>query len=371
MQQTSPCVSALAPDYTKITDINVRKALAYAYPYQDVWIAAGEVPGVTRVPANSLMPPGMAGKKDFQVDGEQITYDPVKSKELLAEAGYRDKPYPITMVFYEVDPWTVAAQDQITKGFEEGGFSVKAIPVQGSPYNIWLDPDNKINKPLNVRGINLCADWPAGSTMLPPLLSRSGAYNTAYFDEPSVDEEMDDIATLPLEEQADAWGALDEKIMTEYFPIIPTAFRNELFVFGTKIGNPTGDGSIGCAELQGPLRQSSDPVLTCGIDAPTSARHDHPGDEETSYDLEDQADHRGLDPTLRPSGILTDVDGLFEIPARAPAPDPRPEPCPGAGSLGRQHARLRARWPSACGRARSTSSSVSSSCAPPARPCAG
>jgi peptide/nickel transport system substrate-binding protein len=33
--------------------------------------------------------------------------------------------------------------------------------------------------------------------------------------------------------------------MTEYFPIIPTAFRNELFAFGTKIGNPTGDGSIG------------------------------------------------------------------------------------------------------------------------------
>ena len=50
---------------------------------------------------------------------------------------------------------------------------------------------------------------------------------------------------MPLEEQADAWGALDEKIMTEYFPIIPTAFRNDLFVFGEKIGNPTGDGAIG------------------------------------------------------------------------------------------------------------------------------
>jgi peptide/nickel transport system substrate-binding protein len=245
VQQTSPCVSLLTPDYTKITDIKVRKALAYAYPYQDVWIAAGEVPGVTRVPANSVMPPRMAGKKEFQVDGEQITYDPEKSKELLAEAGYGDKPYPITMVFYEVDSWTVAAQDQITKGFEAGGFSVKAIPVQGSPYSIWLDPDNRINKTLNVRGNNLCADWPAGSTMLPPLLSRSSAYNTAYFDEPSVDAEMDDIATLPLEEQAAAWGALDEKIMREYFPIIPTAFRNKLFVFGTRIGNPTGDGSIG------------------------------------------------------------------------------------------------------------------------------
>ena len=44
---------------------------------------------------------------------------------------------------------------------------------------------------------------------------------------------------MPLEEQADAWGALDEKIMTEYFPIIPTAFRNDLFVFGSKVGNPS------------------------------------------------------------------------------------------------------------------------------------
>ena len=245
VQQTSQCVSTLTPDYTKITDINVRKALAYAYPYEDVWISGGEVPGVTRDYANSIMPPGMAGKKDFFVDGEQIKYDPEKSKELLAEAGYGDKPYPITMVYYEVDPLAKDAQDQITKGFEAGGFSVKAIPVQESPYNIWLDPDNKVNKKLNLRGVNWCSDWPAGSTMLPPLLKTDAVYNTAFFSESSVDDEMDRIATLPLDDQAGAWGDLDEKIMTDYFPIIPTAFRNDLFVFGSKIGNPTGDGSIG------------------------------------------------------------------------------------------------------------------------------
>jgi peptide/nickel transport system substrate-binding protein len=245
VQQTSQCVSTLTPDYNKIKEIEVRKALAYAYPYEDVWLASGEVPGVTRIPANSVMPPGMSGKKDFQVDGEQITYDPEKAKQLLADAGYGDKPYPITMVYYEVDPLAKAAQDQITKGFEASGFSVKAIPVQDSPYNIWLDPDNKVNKTLNLRGVNWCSDWPAGSTMLPPLLKTDAVYNTAFFSEAEVDEEMDSIATLPMEEQADAWGALDEKIMTEYFPIIPTAFRNDLFVFGTKIGNPSGDGALG------------------------------------------------------------------------------------------------------------------------------
>ena len=245
VQQTSQCVSTLTPDYTQITEIEVRKALAYAYPYTDAWLAGGEVPGVTRVPANSIMPPGMAGKKDFQPDGEQITTDPEKAKALLKEAGYEPGEYEITMVYYEVDPLAVDVQEQTTRAFEEAGFKVRAIPTQESPYNVWLDPDNKINKQLNLRGVNWCSDWPSGSTMLPPLLKGGAVYNTALFDEPEINEEMDSIATMPLEEQADAWGALDEKIMTEYFPIIPTAFRNDLFVFGEKIGNPTGDGSIG------------------------------------------------------------------------------------------------------------------------------
>ncbi len=251
VQQSSQCTSFLSPDYEKITDINVRKAIAYGYPYNDMWLASGEVPGVTRVPANSIMPPGMAGKSDYFVDGEQFTYNPDKAKELLAEAGYGDKPFPITMVYYEVDPLAVAAQKQYEKGMAEAGFDVKGIPVQVSPYDIWLDPDNKINKQLNLRGVNWCSDWPSGLTMLPPLVKTDAVYNTARFSEPEVDEEIDAIPEMPLEEQADAWGALDEKIGTEFFPIIPTAFRNDLFVFGSKIGNGVGDGAIGAPYYKG------------------------------------------------------------------------------------------------------------------------
>lgn len=245
VQQSAQCTSFLAPDYTKIDDINVRKAIAYAFPYEDVWQAGGEVPGVTRVPANSIMPPGMDGKSEYFADGEQFTYDPEKSKELLKEAGYEPGEFKLTMVYYEVDPQAKAGQDQTTKGFEEGGFSVKAIPVQESPYNIWLDPDNKVNKSLNLRGVNWCSDWPSGLTMVPALTKTDAVYNTSQFSEPAMDDKMDAIIDLPLEEQADAWGALDEEISTEFFPIIPTAFRNDLYTYGTKIGNFTGDGQMG------------------------------------------------------------------------------------------------------------------------------
>jgi peptide/nickel transport system substrate-binding protein len=247
VQQSSQCTSFWSPDYTKITDINVRKALAYAYPYEDVWTASGEVPGVTRVPANSIMPPGMAGKHDYFVDGEQFVYNPDKSKELLAEAGFEPGEYEIHMVYYEVDPLAVAGQKQIVAGLEEAGFTVVngGYPVQVSPYDIWLDPDNKLNKKLNLRGVNWCSDWPSGLTMLPPLTKSGATYNTSLFSEESVDQRMAEIPELPLEEQADAWGQLDEDLSTEFFPIIPTAFRNDLFAFGEKVGNPTGDGALG------------------------------------------------------------------------------------------------------------------------------
>lgn len=246
VQQSAQCGSFSAPDYTKITDINIRKALAYAYPYEDIWQAQGEVPGVTRIPANSVMPPGMAGKKEYFVDGEQFTYSPEKSLELLSEAGYSlDKPFEITNIYFEPDALAVAAQKVYETGMAAAGFKVTGIPVQESPYNTWLNPDDEINQSLNVRGVNWCSDWPSGLTMLPPLLKTGAAYNTAQYSNPDTDARMDEIPSLPLEEQADAWGELDETIATTDFPLIPTAFRNDLFVFGSKIGNPTGDGALG------------------------------------------------------------------------------------------------------------------------------
>ena len=117
--------------------------------------------------------------------------------------------------------------------------------MQASPYTVWLDPDNEVNRALNVRGVSWCPVWPAGAAMLPPLLRSGAAFNTAHFAEPSVDDAMDVIASLPVGDQAAAWGALDESVMKDYFPVVPTGYVNQLFSFGSRIGNPTGDGSLG------------------------------------------------------------------------------------------------------------------------------
>jgi len=250
VQQSTQCFTALAPDYEQITDIEVRKAIAYAYPYESNWLAIGELPGVTRVPANSIMPPGMVGKPDYYPDGEQFTFNPTKSKELLAEAGYEPGEYELTLAYYEPDDLAVAGYNQVKKGYEEGGFKVRGIPIQDSPFDLYADPDNRVNKELNLRHVNWCSDWPSALTMLAPLVATGAEYNFARFSEQSVDDEIVRIQTLPLDEQADAWGALDEKIGTEYLPIIPTAYVNDLYVFGEKIGNPTGDGALGAPNFK-------------------------------------------------------------------------------------------------------------------------
>jgi peptide/nickel transport system substrate-binding protein len=149
------------------------------------------------------------------------------------------------MIVYEADPLAVATQKVITEGFEQAGFTVKATGVQESPYSTWTNPDDKLNKSLNLRGVNWCSDWPSGLTMVPPLTRTGATYNTGFFSESAMDDRMDEIPNMELEEQAEAWGQLDEDLSTEFFPIIPTAFRNDLYAFGSKIGNPTGDGSIG------------------------------------------------------------------------------------------------------------------------------
>lgn len=248
VQQSTQCTSFWAPDYTKITDINVRKALAYAYPYQNAWLAGGQIPGVTRIPANSIMPPGMDGKpaSTFQVDGKQITTDPDKAKQLLATAGYSaSKPYPIRMIYYETDPLAVAIQNQVTKALDASGFKVTAIPVSVSTYDVWQDPSNKINKTLNLRGVAWCSDWPSGLTMLPPLIQSKQAYNLSFFSEPSVDAQIAKIPSDPPADQAKEWGALDQSVLTKYFPMVPLSYYNDLYTFGSKIGSPSGDGEIG------------------------------------------------------------------------------------------------------------------------------
>jgi len=246
VQGPQPCTSFLYPDYKKITNIKIRQAIGYAYPYEDAWSAAGEVVGVTRVPGNAILPPGMVGRQSYgPVDGQQVTTDIAKAKQLLKEAGVKPNTYTLTWVYKKDDPQGVKASQQIEKSYKAAGFKTNPIGVTGSPYDTWLNTDDKVNKSLNIRGVAWCSDWPSGLTMIPPLTRSGQLYNTGYFSEKSVDDKIKTIPTLPAGQQAAAWGDLDKMIETKYYPAINTGYLNVLMTYGSKIGNFQNDPNFG------------------------------------------------------------------------------------------------------------------------------
>jgi peptide/nickel transport system substrate-binding protein len=245
---TTPCTRYWAMDYRKITDITVRQALAFAYPYSAAIRASGNIEGVNRVVGTNLLPPGTPGRTEYEPLGVPAgTTDPARSKELLAEAG--EEGYEIKFLYATDDPAAVAAKDAIVKGLEDGGFTATAVPTTlENLTTVREDPKADIN----VRSAAWCADWPSGGSWFPPLLETEDlealgqiGQNYSVFSEPDVDDRIDDILSLSVEEQAAAWDELDEYISTSYFPLFVTTYDGSIWAHGSNVEGAYSDVVLG------------------------------------------------------------------------------------------------------------------------------
>ncbi|GAA5153181.1 ABC transporter substrate-binding protein [Nocardioides marinquilinus] len=243
-----PLTSYWAPDYRKITDLKVRQALAYAYPYDDAYLAAGLIKGVTAIPGQGLLPPGTPGRVDFEaIEGyETGTTDTDKARALLEEAGAVG--YEIKWPYAKDDQQAVATKDTIVASLEKAGFKASPVPSTVADVStVRADPDADIN----VRPAGWIADWPSGATWFPPLLQSTNlkaegvGSNYSVFSEQAVDDKIQEILESPIEEQPDAWGALDEEVMTTYFPLFVTRYGGVAQAHGSKIEGHSIDNTIG------------------------------------------------------------------------------------------------------------------------------
>jgi peptide/nickel transport system substrate-binding protein len=244
---TQPCTFMWYIDMTKVKDIKVRQAIGYAYPYEDAWKAAGEIVGVTRVPGTAILPPGTAGRKEFDVLGiKGQETDPEKAKQLLKEAGAEG--FEIKFLFATDDDAAVAAKDAIVKGLEAGGF--KATPIASNVENIRTDRTD-YNSPINVRSSGWCSDWPSGGSWFPAqwagnLVGLEGMPNIANFKEKEMDQLQDKILdTMTPEEATEAWGEFDQKMQEEYYPAVVTGYGGVAMIHGSKVGGMANDSVRG------------------------------------------------------------------------------------------------------------------------------
>jgi peptide/nickel transport system substrate-binding protein len=247
---TSPCTYMWFLDMTKIKELKVRQAIGWAYPYQAAWKAGGEIQGVTRVPGTAILPPGTAGRVDYQAlpgqDGSKT--DPAKSKELLKEAGYKPGQYEIKFLFATDDDLSVQAKDQIVKGLTAGGF--KATPIASTSETIRTDRTD-YKSPINVRSSGWCSDWPTGGSWFPAqwsgdLVGVEGMPNPSNFKEKDMDAEQNRILdTLSPEKAAPAWGQFDKTMETKYYPAVNTGYSGTAMIHGSKVGGMANDNVRG------------------------------------------------------------------------------------------------------------------------------
>src|SRR3954452_5085776 len=246
---TSPCTFMWYLDMTKIKDVNVRRAVGYAYPYKAAWKAGGEIIGVTRVPGTSILPPGTAGRVEYDALGNKGSEtDPAKAKQLLAKAGIKPGQFEIKFLFASDDDLSVAAKNEIVKGLQAGGF--KATPIASTSETIRTDRTDP-KSPINVRSSGWCSDWPTGGSWFPAqwagsLVGLDGMPNLANFKQKDMDDQQDHILdTMTPQQAAPAWGQFDKSMETKYYPAVVTGYDGTAMMHGSKVGGMANDNVRG------------------------------------------------------------------------------------------------------------------------------
>jgi len=248
----SSCVVAVNMDSRKIP-LEVRKAIAVAYPFDDINKAAGATP-LSQTPASTLIPPQIPGWLDYKLPGLTGTGngDPVKAKEMLKAAG--KEGFELVYYYTNDDPSNVAQQvNQVRKTkLQEAGFTVKDLGVPNKERRTLISkldgPHNMLQSPGG-----WCFDWPSADSIFPPMVSstqiKGGGTNWGNLSDAKIDAEMERILKLSIADQGPEWGKFDKWLMETYLPAIPYYYDRSNLLFGTKVKNVINDPNHGMPVL--------------------------------------------------------------------------------------------------------------------------
>ncbi|MDX6365936.1 MAG: peptide/nickel transport system substrate-binding protein, partial [Nocardioidaceae bacterium] len=125
VQGTESCTWMLFPDNRKITDVNVRRALGYAYPYRAVLHAQGFDAGVTGAFTTRLMSSDVPGQVAYNpLPGHPAgATQPAKARRILKREGKMG--FPIRFPNAVDDPKATAITRVVARALTRAGFSVQ------------------------------------------------------------------------------------------------------------------------------------------------------------------------------------------------------------------------------------------------------
>ncbi|TWP34872.1 ABC transporter substrate-binding protein [Leekyejoonella antrihumi] len=159
----SPFTEYLVPNMLRLKNPKVREALAIALD-KNAYIQAG---GGSKMyaPAYTVTAPGILGfKKNATFSGLPDSGDPAKAKALLKSAGVK-MPYPINLTYPGGTPTSDKQFGAIAAAWGQAGFKVTLNGLTDTYYNVV----QKAGSTWDVCWGSWGADWPAMSTVIPPL----------------------------------------------------------------------------------------------------------------------------------------------------------------------------------------------------------
>lgn len=216
---------------------NIRKIIAIAWPYDSIRKAGGASP-LSYQPATTYGPLSLPGFKAYApVNGAtgQGPGDPTKAKAELKALG--KVGYKLSYYYVNNQPKAEAANQAEKAGLEAAGFTVQDIGVSSQTYETKIaDPKAPVNMGQGTPG--WCYDWPTGDAVYPPLFNGQGIANglsVGQLNDPTINKEIAEYQTLPVEQAAPKWAALDQQLMKDYLPALPDNYSLANFTFGNKV----------------------------------------------------------------------------------------------------------------------------------------
>jgi peptide/nickel transport system substrate-binding protein len=226
----SPFTDYLLPNFKTLTNPVVRQALNMATDRAG-WITAKGGPANGTV-AKSIMAPSLLGYKDANVYNVPDSGDPVKAKALLTQAGVQ-MPYPLRFTYQGGTPTTEKEAAVEKAAWEKAGFKVTLTELTDTYYNVIQDTSKAQTYDVVWGGWG--ADWPSGSTVIPPLFddrinltsSTSNGQDYGYYASKQLDTMIDAaLNQADLTAQSTAWAAIDQVLSKDvgYIPLIVEKF---------------------------------------------------------------------------------------------------------------------------------------------------
>lgn len=217
----------LAINVDRVTDLDVRRAIAYATDKKAVVAAFGGDLGA--VVATTYITPGIPGREVYDLYPTSAD----KAKDLL-----KGKKVGKLVLLTPNDDTSVAVSQAIQQSLQKVGLSVTIDPVQDETWTERATQGNGSSYDLTIGSWN--PDYPSANANLQPLFASSaigdGGYNVSRYKNAEVDKLLIDTAALPIDKARPKWAAIDKRI-AEDSPVVPLVYRRNSFLHGSGVTN--------------------------------------------------------------------------------------------------------------------------------------